>query len=70
MKKSWFLRCRNITLGYRVPVGKALSNLRVYADVNNPFMLTNYDGLDMETDDSAWAYPNVRTYSLGVEITF
>ena len=70
MKKCWFLRCRNITLGYRVPVGKALSNLRVYADVNNPFMLTNYDGLDMETDDSVWAYPNVRTYSLGVEITF
>lgn len=70
MKKCWFVRCRNITLGYRVPTGKALSNLRVYLDVNNPFLISNYKGLDMETDDSAWAIPNVRTYSFGVELTF
>lgn len=70
MKKSYFIRCRNITLGYNVPVKKGISKLRVYFDVNNPFMITNYKGLDMETDDSAWAYPNVRSYNLGVELTF
>ena len=72
MKKCWFVRCRNITIGYNVPVKKGLSKLRVYADVTNPFMLTNYKGLDMETDanDSSWAYPNIRSYNLGVEITF
>ena len=70
MKKCWFVRCRNITLGYNVPVKKGLSKLRVYADVTNPFMLTNYKGLDMETDDSSWAYPNVRSFNFGVEITF
>ena len=72
MKKCWFVRCRNITIGYNVPVKKGLSKLRIYADVTNPFMLTNYKGLDMETDanDSSWAYPNIRSYNFGVEITF
>ena len=59
LQKSWFVRCRNI-----------LSNVRVYFDVNNPFTITPYDGLDLETDNSVWAYPNVRSFSLGVDITF
>lgn len=47
-----------------------LSNVRVYADVNNPFVITPYGGLDPETDNSTWAYPNVRSYSIGIDITF
>lgn len=70
LKKCWFIRCRNITLGYSIPVKKGLSKLRVFADVTNPFMLTNYKGLDMETDDSAYAIPNVRSFNFGVEISF
>lgn len=70
LQKSWFVRCRNITLGYTFPKNKWLSNLRIYADVNNPFTITPYDGLDLETDNSAWAYPNVRSFSLGIDITF
>lgn len=70
MQKTWFVRMRNITLGYNIPVKKYLSNIRVYADVNNPFVITPYDGLDPETDSSVWAYPNIRTYSLGIDITF
>ena len=69
LKKCWFVRCRNITLGYRIPV-KRLDNLRVYVDVTNPFILSNYKGLDMETDDSQWAYPNVRSFSFGIDLTF
>jgi TonB-linked SusC/RagA family outer membrane protein len=70
---SWFIRCRNIMLGYTVPnarINKVFSNLRVYVDINNPFVITPYDGLDPETDSSVWAYPNVRSYSLGIDITF
>lgn len=70
---AWFIRCRNITVGYNVPMNKAkklLSNMRVYADINNPFVITTYDGLDPETDGSVWAYPNVRTFSIGLDITF
>lgn len=73
LQKSWFVRCRNITLGYTFPVNQGrniLSNVRVYFDVNNPFTITPYDGLDLETDNSVWAYPNVRSFSLGVDITF
>ena len=70
LQKSWFVRCRNITVGYTIPVKKALSSIRVYADINNPFTITPYDGLDLETDNSVWAYPNVRSFSLGLDITF
>ena len=70
LQKSWFVRCRNITVGYTIPVKKALSNVRIYADINNPFTITPYDGLDLETDNSVWAYPNVRSFSLGLDITF
>ena len=71
--KTWFIRCRNITLGYTIPVKQSrrlVSNVRIYADINNPFVITPYDGLDPETDNSVWAYPNVRSFSLGVDITF
>ncbi len=70
LQKSWFVRCRNITVGYTIPMKKWLSNVRVYADINNPFTITPYDGLDLETDNSVWAYPNVRSFSLGLDITF
>lgn len=73
LEKSWFIRCRNITLGYTLPVKSAkklISNVRIYADVNNLFTITPYDGLDVETDDSYWAYPNVRSFSIGLDITF
>jgi TonB-linked SusC/RagA family outer membrane protein len=73
-KKISYLRCRNITLGYTIPVpAKLLNSVRVYADVNNPFVLTNWTGVDPETDfanDKNYAYPNVTSFSLGVDITF
>ena len=72
-KDSWFIRCRNITLGYTIQgseSNKIFSNLRVYFDVNNPFVITSYKGLDPETDYTVWSYPNVRSFSLGLDITF
>lgn len=71
LKKISFIRCRNITLGYTLPIPKTiLENVRVYADINNPFVITNWKGLDPETEVGAFAYPNVRTFSFGVDITF
>lgn len=70
-KKVSYLRCRNITLGYTIPVSKKVMNsIRVYADVNNPFVITNWTGLDPETDNGNYSYPNVTSFSLGVDITF
>lgn len=72
LKSIYFIRCGNMTLGYTVPVKKnwGISNLRVYADVNNPFVITNWTGLDPETDTGTYSYPNVTSYSIGLNISF
>jgi TonB-linked SusC/RagA family outer membrane protein len=71
LKKISYIRCRNITLGYTVPVSKKILNsIRVYADVNNPFVITNWNGVDPETDNDRYAYPNVTSFSLGIDISF
>lgn len=72
MKKIFFVRCRNLTLGYNLPLKKSkiAQNIRVYADVNNPFVITNWTGLDPETDQDLSSYPNVRSFSLGLDIRF
>jgi hypothetical protein len=70
-KKISYIRVRNITLGYTVPLKKSILNkLRVYADINNPLVITNWTGIDPETDNGSYAYPNVLGVSLGVNITF
>jgi hypothetical protein len=70
-KKISYIRCRNITLGYTVPISKKIvESLRVYADVNNPFVITNWNGVDPETDNDRYAYPNVTSFSLGIDISF
>ncbi len=71
--KIWFIRCRNITLGYTLPKknpSSRLSNFRIYAEIQNPFVISPYDGLDPETDNSAYAYPNVRSLNFGIDLTF
>lgn len=69
--KISFLRVRNITLGYTIPINKRfISRMRVYADVNNPCVWTNWKGQDPETDNNTNAYPNVTSFSLGVDISF
>lgn len=71
VKSIYFIRCGNITLGYRVPVpSKFIKNMRVYIDVNNPFVITNWTGLDPETDTGSYPYPNVTSYNFGVSISF
>lgn len=72
---AWFIRLQNVSLSYQVPrtwlsrIG-FISALRLHASANNLFVITPYDGLDPETDAYAAAYPNARTYSFGVNISF
>jgi TonB-linked SusC/RagA family outer membrane protein len=71
-----FVRVKNITLGYTLPqswVSKVhISNLRIYANVINPFTFTKYEGFDPE-----WASADIgsgangvgsRTFQLGVNL--
>lgn len=71
-KKISYLRMRNIMLGYKVPITpKIAQSLRLYIDINNPFIFTNWSGLDPETDNgNNYAYPNVRSFSFGLDINF
>jgi TonB-linked SusC/RagA family outer membrane protein len=52
VEKGDFLRLQNVTLGYRLPTslfGKSgINSIRVYGQINNAFLITNYTGVDPE----------------------
>ena len=58
---------------------KWVNNLRVYGTVGNVCTLTGYSGVNPEVDIAGWdrgtekfwsIYPQVRTYTLGLQVTF
>ncbi|MGJ1365661.1 SusC/RagA family TonB-linked outer membrane protein [Sphingobacterium spiritivorum] len=79
-----FLRMTNIILGYSLPKETAqklmLSGVRIYASVDNPFTITKYKGYNPEPDYDQRGnltpgvdyglYPLVRSYNLGLKVTF
>jgi hypothetical protein len=77
-----YLTCKNITLGYSMPLKNSLlANFRVYASVQQAFVLTGYSGMNPEVnvggmDQSAGvgidenASPIPRTFSVGISTTF
>lgn len=79
VRNASFLRCDNITLGYSFAnlfrAGKYEGvNGRIYCTVQNPFVITKYDGLDPELEagkgvDSG-VYPRPTTFLLGVSLQF
>ncbi len=70
VQNASFLRCDNITLGYSFK-GKTVSG-RVYATVQNPFVITKYKGLDPEVDGGIDnnIYPRPLTTMLGLTLEF
>ena len=73
LKNASFLRCENIVLGYNLPQDFIKNtSMRLYASVNNPFIITEYDGQDPENFggiDGAF-YPRPQAYTFGVTIDF
>ncbi|MBP1615529.1 MAG: rane protein [Bacteroidetes bacterium] len=73
-----FVRVKNITLGYTFPqkwVSKLnVANLRIYANLINPFTFTNYKGFDPEWADASvgdgTGGVSSRTYQIGVNLKF
>jgi iron complex outermembrane receptor protein len=73
VEKADFLRMDNITLGYttnKLVNGKA--KVRVYATVQNPFIMTEYKGLDPEVPSGIDnnIYPRSRTFIFGLNLGF
>ena len=52
------------------PNAYIFSNARLFVDAQNLFCITNYTGADPETDNSYSSYPNQRTFSFGIDLTF
>jgi hypothetical protein len=72
-----FVKIKNIQLGYTLPssTNKIFSKLRIYAQVKNAFTFTEYTGFDpeiaggvLETGVDRGAYPQARTYAVGIDI--
>ena len=79
-----FLRARNVQLCYTLPQNLTkkifVQRLRIYAQAENLFTLTKYSGCDPEVTGGngfgtelgidRGVYPQNRTFSVGVNLTF
>lgn len=84
VEKGDFIRLRNVSFGYtlqRSLLDKLkISNARVYAQVQNAFLITDYTGIDPEisTNGNSNVTPGVdrnsvgqaRTYTVGLSLSF
>ena len=72
LEDASFLRCDNLTVGYKFNKFIKGSSLRVYTSVNNAFIVTKYTGQDPENfnaiDDKF--YPRPRTLTFGLNFDF
>ncbi len=73
-----FVKIKNLQLGYTFPSSvtkRILSRLRIYAQVKNAYTFTKYSGFDpeipggiLDTGVDRGAYPQARTYAVGIDI--
>lgn len=70
--KADFLRIRNITLGYTLPKDLTqkvmLNKVRFYLSANNPFIFTNFTGVDPEGANGRTS-PSYTTWMFGVNLS-
>lgn len=75
-KKTAYLRLKNLSIGYEIPrriLAKAgISQLRIYVAGTNLFTASNLNkyGIDPEAPWLFSYYPQQRTYSIGVNLSF
>ncbi|SEJ11040.1 TonB-linked outer membrane protein, SusC/RagA family [Dyadobacter sp. SG02] len=80
MEDGSYLRCKNITLGYKLPAFKGVQSIRVYVSANNLFTITNYSGFDPEVNTYAgsntqigidnFVYPQAKSFLGGIQVSF
>jgi len=72
LEDATFLRCENIVLGYRLDNAIPNVSMRFFGALNNPFIITKYDGQDPENFNSIDNnfYPRPRSFTVGVNLDF
>jgi len=67
-----YLRVRNITLGYTLNSLKAIRSIRIFADVQNVALWSNYKGYDPEIAGGLEGnpYPQALSTTVGININF
>ena len=74
-----YLRFDNATLGYNFKsINRYIKTLRLYASVNNLFVITGFKGVDPEVNQGGIApgidynnfYPKTRTFLFGANVSF
>ncbi|WP_205501775.1 SusC/RagA family TonB-linked outer membrane protein [Rufibacter psychrotolerans] len=73
LQDAWFVRLQNVALAYTLPTkwtGKVFSRASIHVTAQNLFVITPYEGIDPETDAYTAAYPNVKTFTTGINLTF
>lgn len=74
MRECRFLRCTALELAYNLPESVRnklhMKNVKFFARVNNPFLISNFDVWDVELGESGFNYPIQRTYTLGLNFNF
>ncbi|MDB5136526.1 MAG: TonB-dependent receptor plug, partial [Mucilaginibacter sp.] len=65
-----FLRLKNITLGYKLPVKESfIKSLRLFVDLQNLAIITNYKGYDPELTEMN-PYPEATSITFGINANF
>lgn len=75
-----FIKIKDVQLGYTMPASllkNVFKTMRVYAQVRNAFTFTKYSGFDpelgggiLDTGVDRGAYPQARTYAVGMDFKF
>nr|WP_295925084.1 TonB-dependent receptor [uncultured Dyadobacter sp.] len=82
LEKGDFLRMKNISLGYDIPKSflKNIASVRVFVSGTNLLTFTKYKGIDPESTSNGVgdivqnvdhaSYPNAKTWTAGINLTF
>jgi TonB-linked SusC/RagA family outer membrane protein len=72
-QKADFVKLKNVTLGYTLPnrfTGRfGISRLRLYCQAQNPWMWTNFEGVDPE-GAGGYTRPTPSTWLMGLNVSF
>ena len=68
-----YLRIQNLNIGYVFNINKFLKSVRLFANIDNLYTFTRFNGFDPEVgvDGIYWGgYPKFRKYTVGIDVKF